>query len=93
MMEIMRHLTIKYKLIAITMLTCFASLLLAGSGYVLWEWTNLRRIMARNLLTQAEMIAENCKAALAFEDAQDSLEILQAPTRPRRGRRSPWVSL
>ena len=77
-MEIMRHLTIKYKLIAITMLTCFASLLLAGSGYVLWEWTNLRRIMARNLLTQAEMIAENCKAALAFEDAQDSLEILQA---------------
>ena len=77
-MTLMRNLTIKYKLMAITMLTCFASLLLAGSGYVLWEWTNIRRIMARNLLTQAEMIAENCKAALAFEDAQDSLEILKA---------------
>ena len=71
MMALMRHLTIKYKLIAITMLTCLASLLLAGGGYVLWEWANLRRIMARNLLTQAEMIAENSKAALAFEDAQD----------------------
>jgi signal transduction histidine kinase len=78
MMALMRHLTIKYKLIAITMLTCLASLLLAGGGYVLWEWANLRRIMARNLLTQAEMIAENSKAALAFEDAQDSLEVLQA---------------
>ncbi|MBN2181148.1 MAG: HAMP domain-containing protein [Sedimentisphaerales bacterium] len=74
----MRNLTIKNKLIAITMLTCFASLLLAGTGYILWEWTNLRRIMARNLLTQAEMIAENCKAALAFEDPKDSLAVLQA---------------
>lgn len=77
-MALMRHLTIKYKLITITMLTCLAALLLAGTGYIIWEWTNLRRIMARNLLTQAEMIAENCKAALAFEDAQDTLEILQA---------------
>ena len=77
-MALMCHLTIKYKLIAITMLTCFAALLLTGGGYILWEWTNLRRIMARNLQTQAEMIAENCKAALAFEDVQDSLEILQA---------------
>lgn len=77
-MILIRHLTIKYKLIAITMLTCFAALLLAGSGYLLWEWTNLRRIMVRNLQTQAGMIAENCKAALAFNDAKDSLEILQA---------------
>jgi len=77
-MVIIRHLTIKNKLIAITMLTCFAALLLAGTGYIIWEWTNLRRIMVRNLLTQTEMIAENCQAALAFEDAQDSLEILQA---------------
>jgi len=74
----MRNLTIKYKLIAITMLTCFTALLLAGTGYMFWEWVNLRRVMARNLLTQAEMIAENCKAALAFEDKQDLLEILQA---------------
>ena len=77
-MALMCRLTIKYKLIAITMLTCLAALLLVGGGYFLWEWTNLRRIMARNLLTQAEMIAENCKAALAFEDAQDSSEVLQA---------------
>ncbi len=78
MMAIMRNLTIKHKLIAITMLTCFASLLLAGMGYILWECTNLRRIMARNLSTQAEMIADNCKAALAFEDPQDAKEILKA---------------
>jgi signal transduction histidine kinase len=73
----MRNLTIKYKLITITMLTCFTALLLAGTGYILWEWTNLRSIMARNLSTQAEMIAENCKAALAFEDKEDLSEILQ----------------
>ncbi len=74
----MRNLTIKYKLIAITMLTCLAALLLVGTGVILWEWLNLRRIMARNLSIQAEMIADNCKAALAFEDNQDAMETLKA---------------
>ena len=75
---VMRNLTIKYKLIAITMLTCLASLMLAGTGVILWEWINLRRIMARNLSIQAEMIADNCKAALAFEDSKDAMETLEA---------------
>lgn len=73
----MRTLTIKYKLIAITMLTCLTALLLSGAGVILWEWLNLRRVMARNISTQAEMIADNCKAALTFEDKDDAEEILQ----------------
>ena len=78
MITVMRNLTIKYKLIAITMLTCLTALLLAGTGVILWEWLNLRRIMARNISTQAEMIADNCKAALTFDDKSDASEILQA---------------
>ncbi len=73
-----RNLTIKNKLIAITMLTSLTALLLTGTGVIFWEWLNLRQIMARNLSIQAEMIADNCEAALAFEDSQDAMETLKA---------------
>ena len=70
--------TIKQKLIAITMLTCLAALLLVGTGYMLWEWADIHNDMVRHLSTHAELIADNCKAALAFDDSQDATETLQA---------------
>jgi signal transduction histidine kinase len=76
----MRNLTIKHKLIAITMLTCITALLLSGSWYVVWEWTNLRKQIIQDLSTHTEMIAENCKAALAFDDAKDAQKTLSSLT-------------
>lgn len=76
-MPVMQHMTIKSKLVSIIMLTCIAALLLAGSAFIVWEWIALRRTMAENLSTQAALIADNCKAALAFEDAEDAKETLK----------------
>jgi PAS domain S-box-containing protein len=70
--------TIKYKLISIIMATCIVALLLAGIILILWEWSMLRHTMARNLSTQAEMIAENCKASLTFNDPDDAKATLSA---------------
>jgi signal transduction histidine kinase len=74
----MQNISIKHKLILITMLTCVAALLSAAVGLTAWEWTALRRTMVQNLSTQAEMTAENCKASLAFQVAKDAEETLKA---------------
>ncbi len=73
---ILQNMTIKHKLISIIMATCMVALLLAGVVLILWEWSTLRHTMARNLSTQAEMIADNCKAAVTFEDAKDAKKTL-----------------
>jgi len=77
-MSLMRNMAIKHKLILIIMLTCVTGLLLAGIVFISWESNVFRHNMVQNVSTQAEMIAENCKAALAFQDAEDAKETLQA---------------
>ncbi len=77
-MRVMQNMTIRRKLVSIIMLTCIVSLLLAGAILVVSEWAALRRDMVQNTSTHAAMIAENCKAAVAFEDAKDAEETLRA---------------
>ncbi|MGA1980700.1 MAG: ATP-binding protein [Sedimentisphaerales bacterium] len=77
-MPVFRNMTIKHKLISIIMLACIAGLVLAGVAFISWEWSTFRNNMVQNVSTQAEMIAENCKAALAFKDAEDTKKTLSA---------------
>ncbi|MFH1371776.1 MAG: ATP-binding protein [Planctomycetota bacterium] len=73
-----QNMAIKHKLIAIVMLTCVVALILVGSAFLFWEWRGLRNNMLENLSTQARITAENCKAALTFEDAEDAQKTLKA---------------
>ncbi len=73
-----RGLSLRHKLIAVTMMTSVGALLLAGAVFTAWEWTSLRRAMVRDLSTHAEILADSCKAALAFEDTADANEIVGA---------------
>ena len=77
-MTVLRNMAIKHKLILIIMLACITGLVLAGTAFIGWEYNTFRNSMAGNLSTQAEMIAENCKASLAFQDAEDAKETLRA---------------
>ncbi|MDD5327385.1 MAG: ATP-binding protein [Phycisphaerae bacterium] len=77
-MPLFRNMTIKYKLILIIMLACITGLMLAGVAFISWEWNTFRNNIVRNVSTQTEMIAENCKAALAFQDAEDAKVTLSA---------------
>ena len=74
----LRNITIKQKLISIIMITCIAALVSAGVAFIIWSHINFRRHMVRNLLIQAEITADNCKAALAFEDVKDAEDTLKA---------------
>ena len=70
--------TIKYKLVTIVMLACFVGLIVAGVAFIGWEQNMLRTRMVNNLSTRAEMVAENCRASLAFQDNKDAEKTLQA---------------
>ena len=70
-------LSLKHKLIAVTMLTCTTALVLAGGIFIGWEWVSLRHAMVRDVTAEAKVIAENCRAAITFKDRADTSAILQ----------------
>jgi len=76
-MSILKNITIRHKLTLIIMFTCITALVTAASAFIVWEQITFRNSMARNLSIQAAMTADNCKAALAFEDAADAEETLK----------------
>jgi signal transduction histidine kinase len=73
-----RNLAIKQKLIAIVMLTCLLALLVVGGVFMFWEWQGLRSNLVEKLFTEAQITADNCKAALTFEDTADAEKTLKA---------------
>jgi PAS domain S-box-containing protein len=73
----LRDFSLKQKLVAIIMLTCVPALLLAGGVFIAWEWVSLRHAMVRDVSAQAGIIAQNCRAAVAFKDRADASAVLQ----------------
>jgi len=76
MTPITHSMTIKHKLISIIMATCVVTLFLAGAINVLYERNDRRRETVESISCYAEMIGDNCRAALAFEDAKDARDTL-----------------
>jgi C4-dicarboxylate-specific signal transduction histidine kinase/uncharacterized membrane protein affecting hemolysin expression len=74
----MRNIAIKYKLISIIMATCLAVLLLAGIILLIFEQKEYREETINSISCYAEIIGDNCRAALAFEDAEDATETLKS---------------
>ena len=77
-MLLIRNLAIKQKLIVIVMVTCVLALMVAGGTFIFWEWRGLRNNLVEKLLTEAQITADNCKAALTFEDTEDAEKTLKA---------------
>ena len=72
----LRNMTIRRKLTAIIMLTSSVILLLAITVFVVWEQVDSRKHLLQDLSSHANMIADNCKAALSFSDQEDAEQIL-----------------
>lgn len=70
------HMTIRRKLIAVMMFVCIFALATAGVAFVAWSLKMYRRIAADNLTITASIIANQTRAALAFEDAGDAEKTL-----------------
>ncbi|MBN2314040.1 MAG: HAMP domain-containing protein, partial [Sedimentisphaerales bacterium] len=77
-MSIMRNMAIKHKLMVIIMVTCTVALLLYSEILLLSERKEFREETVDSISCYAEMLGDNCRAALAFEDAADTGETLQS---------------
>ena len=70
MRPLLRRLPIRAKLVAMIMLTSATVLVLAGVGYLAWDYFRLRADMASDLQAEAQLVLENSAAALSFQDPQ-----------------------
>ena len=80
-MSFVENMAIKHKLMLIIMAACTVALLLYSALHLLSEREEFREETLDSISCYAEMIGDNCRAALAFgdaEDAADTLESLQA---------------
>jgi len=73
-----RNVTIRYKIVLIIMLTCLATLAIAGGIFTAYQWMTLRQLMVMNISAQAETMAETCRAAIVFKDVEDAQETLSS---------------
>ena len=75
-MSITRNMTIKRKLMLIIMLTCTIALLLADTLNLFSQRAEIRKELIHSISCYAQIIGENCRAAISFEDANDASEML-----------------
>jgi len=76
--SLVRDLSIRYKLMAVIMITCVAALSVSGVIFLAWEWNSLRHSLVRDLSSHAEVLGNNCRAALTFEDPADATDVLRS---------------
>jgi signal transduction histidine kinase/CheY-like chemotaxis protein len=77
----LKNLSIKRKLMLITMLTSGVAVVLSSAGFLVYDLISFRHSLSQDLVTQAEIIGYNSAAAMAFRDesaATVTLSALQA---------------
>jgi signal transduction histidine kinase/CheY-like chemotaxis protein len=74
------NLSIKRKLILMTMLTSSIALLLSWSSFLIYDLISFRTLLTQDLSTQAEIIGYNSAAAMAFRDQTAATATLSALT-------------
>jgi len=72
----LRDLTIKQKLMIINGVPSITVMVLAIGVFTLWEQIDSRWYMIKDVQAHAEMLADNCKASVAFDDKEDAEQIL-----------------
>ncbi|HUB31427.1 MAG TPA: PAS domain S-box protein [Bryobacteraceae bacterium] len=78
LLRALRDLPIKQKVLVIVLVTTAAALLLAGVAIVATDAVLFRIRMERDLSTLADIVGENCTAALTFDDPHVASENLAA---------------
>jgi signal transduction histidine kinase/BarA-like signal transduction histidine kinase len=82
-MKWINDLTIRRKLLAVLMSICLIVLLLSGGAMIAWNQYAFRQNMIKDMVMQAQIAADNCRAAVAFEDTQIAAGLLESfQTRP-----------
>ena len=75
-----QDLSIKRKLILMTMLTSSIALLLSSVSFLIYDLISFRNLLTHDLATQAQIIGYNSAAAMAFKDEPAATATLSALT-------------
>src|SRR5437763_7022874 len=75
-----QELSIKRKLILMTMLTSSLALLFSSVSFLIYDLISFRHLLTQDLATQAEIIGYNSAAAIAFKDEPAASATLSALT-------------
>jgi signal transduction histidine kinase/FixJ family two-component response regulator len=76
----LQSLSIKRKLMLITMLTSSIALILCATSFLSYDLISFRHLLIQDLTTQAEIIGYNSAAAMAFKDEHAATATLSALT-------------
>jgi signal transduction histidine kinase/CheY-like chemotaxis protein len=76
----LQNLSIKGKLMLITMLTSSAALVLSSASFLIYDLISFRHLLTLDLMTQAQIIGYNSAAAMAFRDEAAATATLSALT-------------
>jgi PAS domain S-box-containing protein len=76
--QVLRGLSIRRKIVLVTLLVSLTALLLASGVVVGGGWLISRETLVRDLSAQAEVLSDNCGAALTFDDRKDAERLLSA---------------
>jgi signal transduction histidine kinase/DNA-binding NarL/FixJ family response regulator len=74
----LQNLSIRRKLILITMLTSSIALLFSSASFLIYDLISFRHLLTEDLTTQAEIIGYNSAAAMAFKDEPAATATLSA---------------
>jgi len=77
-MRYFRNLTIRHKLTAIIMSASGIALLLSCTVFISYEQYSRRRQMVEDAQIHAQIVGQNCGAALAFDRRDDAVDVLAA---------------
>ena len=75
-MRVMRDMSIRKKLMLVTMLTSSVALIVACLTVVVYDFVSFRWLMVENLATYADVIGANSTAAITFNDEKSAAESL-----------------
>ena len=64
----LRNLSIKRKLTLLAMLTSSIAVVLSSASFLVYDLVTFRDLLRQDLATEAEIVAYNSAAALAFSD-------------------------
>ena len=76
----LQDLSIKRKLVLMTMLTSCIALFLSSASFLIYDLVSFRNLLTQDLTTQAEIIGYNSAAAMAFKDEPAATATLSALT-------------
>ena len=74
----LKNLSIKAKLMIITMLTSSVALVLLSASFLMYDLLSFRHVLSEDLATQAEIIGYNSAVAMGFKDASAATATLSA---------------